>query len=133
MDDGCVSYKNNDLVLIASCKLSLYVWKSTKGQINKFALKNYYGGKYPNFVSENPVPQMISELTRNSRFNFQVQHYRNNRFPNNRSYWGVTHHIIRNTASQFWSMVIGNVMRKLNCKPSKPEHLNLEKFLSILP
>ena len=126
-DDRCVAYMNNDLILDANCKLAQSVWESTKGQINNVALKNYYGGKYLNFIAKNPVPQMISEPTGNSRFNFQVVHPKNRRWPNNRSYWGVTYHVIRNSVTGLCLMVSGNVMRQLNCNPSLPEHLSFEQ------
>ena len=103
-DDRCVAYLNNDLVLNANCNLAQSVWESTKGQTTNVALKNYFGGKYLNFV-----------------------HPRNRRWPNNRSYWGVTYHVVQNTVTRLCLMVAGDVMRQLNCNPSKPEHLSFEQ------
>ena len=126
-DDRCVAFMNNDLVLDANCKLAQSVWESPKGIMNNVPLKNYYGGKYLNFVRGNAVPQMIDVPTGNSKFNFQVVHPRNRRWPNNKAYWGVTYHVIRNSVTQLCLMVSGNVMRQLNCDPSKPEHLSFEE------
>ena len=126
-DDRCVAYLNNDLVLNANCNLAQSVWESTKGQTTNVALKNYFGGKYLNFVAGQPVPKMIDQPIGNSRFNFQVVHPRNRRWPNNRSYWGVTYHVVQNTVTRLCLMVAGDVMRQLNCNPSKPEHLSFEQ------
>ena len=126
-DDRCVAYMNNVLRLESNCKLAQSVWESTKGVTQNVAVKNYFGGRYLSFISGNPNPQMLETPAGNSRFNFQVVHPRNRRYPNNRTYWGVTYHVIRNAATGLCLMVNGDLMKQQQCNPSKPEHLSFEE------
>ncbi len=126
-DDRCVAYRNNDLVLDANCALAESVWESTKGQTKNIKLKSYYEQKYLNFVGGNPIPQMSKNPEGNTNFDFILVHARNRRWPANRSYWGVSYHVVKNTSTNLCLMVDGNFMRQKNCNPAKPEHLSFEE------
>jgi hypothetical protein len=63
----------------------------------------------------------------NTNFDFILVHARNRRWPANRSYWGVSYHVVKNTSTNLCLMVDGNFMRQKNCNPAKPEHLSFEE------
>jgi hypothetical protein len=51
---------------------------------------------------------------------------RSRRWPNNQSYWGITYHVIQNTATKKCLMVNGGLMYQQDCNPGRPEHLSFE-------
>jgi hypothetical protein len=126
-DDRCVAYINGNLVLVKDCQMGQAVWEGVKGQTRNISLKNYYTGKYLGFQPGVRLPQMLGGSANNlAKWNFNVVHQRNRRWPNNRSYWGVTYHVIQNVGTNLCLMVNGDTVSQLNCNPGKPEHLSFE-------
>jgi hypothetical protein len=126
-DDRCVAYVNGNLILVKDCSMGQAVWEGVKGQTRNIFLKNYYTGRFLSFQRGVRLPQMLgNSADALAKWNFNVVHQRNRRWPANRSYWGVTYHVIQNVGTGLCLMVNGDTVSQLNCNPGKPEHLSFE-------
>jgi len=127
-DDRCVAYINGGLFLVKDCQMGQAVWEGVRGQTKNIALKNYYTGIYLGFKPGVKVPQMLTSSTNAfAKWNFNVIHVNNRRYPNNKSYYGIVYHTIQNVGTKLCLMVNGDTVSQLNCNPGKPEHLSFEE------